>query len=362
MAKHQKPTRTKKIITGASVIAGTGAIAMGLSMVPANAFPGQAGLIKCESGGNPTIVNNTAAGQRAGRPAGLFQIVTGTWRANGGLQFAPTADKATPAQQQIVADRIYARSGARPWECKPGPGPAQWSHFGGGIGGSVPVPAHVAAPVARGPVVWPVQGKLTSGFGPRNDGFHAGIDLAAPIGTPIHSATSGVVINAGTARGFGLWVRVKAADGTITVYGHVHSYSVKVGQQVAAGQVIAAVGSRGASTGPHLHFEVIVHGVKVNPLTWLTAHGANKAAPAAPQAPAAKPRVTAPDPAPEPAPTPPGHSNTYTVKAGDTLWDIAAENLHNPNQWHAVYALNKSVVGEKPGHILPGQVLRLPGQ
>jgi LysM repeat protein len=95
----------------------------------ANAFPGQAGLVKCESGGNPTAVNNTAAGQAAGRPGGLFQIVTGTWLSNGGGQFAPTADKAAPWQQQIVADRIYARQGAAPWQCKTGAGPAQFSNF-----------------------------------------------------------------------------------------------------------------------------------------------------------------------------------------------------------------------------------------
>jgi LysM repeat protein len=96
----------------------------------ANAFPGQAGLVKCESGGNPTAVNNTAAGQAAGRPGGLFQIVTGTWLSNGGGQYAPTADKAAPWQQQIVADRIYARQGAAPWQCKTGSGPAQFSNFG----------------------------------------------------------------------------------------------------------------------------------------------------------------------------------------------------------------------------------------
>jgi resuscitation-promoting factor RpfA len=95
----------------------------------ANAFPGQAGLVRCESGGHPAIVNNTAAGRRAGRPAGLFQIVTGTWLANGGGQFAPTADRAAPWQQQIVANRIYARQGASPWACKPGPGPARFSNY-----------------------------------------------------------------------------------------------------------------------------------------------------------------------------------------------------------------------------------------
>ncbi|MEU4672608.1 transglycosylase family protein [Amycolatopsis sp. NPDC023774] len=111
-----------------------GAALGGIGLVgagPANAFPGQAGLVKCESSGNPTAVNNTAAGQRAGRPAGLFQIVTKTWLANGGGQFAPTADKASPAQQQVVADRIYAKSGSAPWECSTGSGPAGFGSFSG---------------------------------------------------------------------------------------------------------------------------------------------------------------------------------------------------------------------------------------
>ncbi|HJQ47287.1 MAG TPA: transglycosylase family protein [Amycolatopsis sp.] len=151
MGRHSKPNRTKTVIkrTGATA-AIAGAAIGGIGIVgagTASAFPGQAGLVKCESGGNPAIVNNTAAGQRAGRPAGLFQIVTGTWLANGGGQFAPTADKATPAQQQVVADRIYAKSGSAPWECHTGSGPAQFSHFGGQTGGGSAEPG--SAPTQR---------------------------------------------------------------------------------------------------------------------------------------------------------------------------------------------------------------------
>ncbi|MEV4599868.1 transglycosylase family protein [Amycolatopsis sp. NPDC049253] len=135
MGRHSKPSHTKTVLkrTGATA-ALAGATLGGIGLVgagPANAFPGQAGLVKCESSGNPTAVNNTAAGQRAGRPAGLFQIVTKTWLANGGGQFAPTADKATPAQQQVVADRIYAKSGSAPWECSTGAGPAGFGSFSG---------------------------------------------------------------------------------------------------------------------------------------------------------------------------------------------------------------------------------------
>jgi LysM repeat protein len=144
--------------TGATAaLAGAAVGGIGIAMSgTANAFPNQAGLVRCESGGNPAAVNNTAAGQAAGRPAGLFQIVTGTWLANGGGQFAPTADKAAPWQQQIVADRIYARQGSAPWECKPGPGPAQFANFG--QSGSAPAPAQAADPApAKAKAKAPVQ-------------------------------------------------------------------------------------------------------------------------------------------------------------------------------------------------------------
>ena len=134
MGRHSKPSKTKTVLkrTGATAaIAGAAVGGIGIAGAgTANAFPGQAGLVKCESGGNPAAVNNTAAGQRAGRPAGLFQIVTKTWLANGGGQFAPTADKAAAWQQQIVADRIHARQGSAPWECGTGAGPAGFAFFG----------------------------------------------------------------------------------------------------------------------------------------------------------------------------------------------------------------------------------------
>jgi murein DD-endopeptidase MepM/ murein hydrolase activator NlpD len=84
------------------------------------------------------------------------------------------------------------------------------------------------------------------------------------------------VIEAGPASGFGLWVRIQHADGTITVYGHMDSFSVYEGQQVKAGEQIARMGNRGESTGTHLHFEVWEPGgMKVDPLPWLAEHGIN---------------------------------------------------------------------------------------
>ncbi|GAA0237685.1 M23 family metallopeptidase [Saccharothrix mutabilis subsp. mutabilis] len=120
----------------------------------------------------------------------------------------------------------------------------------------------------------PASGDFTSGYGGRWGGMHYGIDIAGPIGTPILAAADGVVIEAGPASGFGLWVKVEHADGTVTVYGHVDTYSVRKGQVVQAGEQIARMGNRGFSTGPHLHFEVWnPDGMKINPLSWLNSKG-----------------------------------------------------------------------------------------
>lgn len=115
-----------------------------------------------------------------------------------------------------------------------------------------------------------ITGRLTSGFGSRWGAKHQGLDIAAPIGTPIRVPLAGTVIDSGPASGFGLWVRVRHADGTVTTYGHVNRAFVRTGQQVAAGQKIAEVGNRGRSTGPHLHIEVTTPGgTKINPKPWL---------------------------------------------------------------------------------------------
>jgi murein DD-endopeptidase MepM/ murein hydrolase activator NlpD len=128
------------------------------------------------------------------------------------------------------------------------------------------------APIGR--AVEMITGRVTSGFGGRWGTVHQGLDIAAPIGTPIRVPLGGTVIDSGPARGFGLWVRVRHDDGTITVYGHINRSLVKVGQKVAAGEEIAEVGNRGQSTGPHLHIEVITPGgKKINPRPWLDEHG-----------------------------------------------------------------------------------------
>ena len=129
---------------------------------------------------------------------------------------------------------------------------------------------------AHTPVVRPVNGIITSGFGSRWGTMHSGLDFANPIGTPIHSVSSGTVIEAGPASGFGLWVRVRQDDGTTAVYGHVNDILTVVGKRVDAGETIATVGNRGYSTGPHLHLEIWDQsGRKVDPSSWLAARGVN---------------------------------------------------------------------------------------
>ena len=115
------------------------------------------------------------------------------------------------------------------------------------------------------------DGTLTSEFGPRGGRMHKGIDLGAPIGTPIYAPAAGEVIDTGEASGFGLWVRIRHDDGTETRYGHIHRDHVSVGDRVEAGDLIAEVGNRGRSTGPHLHFEVYEGGEAINPAGWLEA-------------------------------------------------------------------------------------------
>ncbi|MFD9733584.1 M23 family metallopeptidase [Umezawaea sp. NPDC059074] len=132
-----------------------------------------------------------------------------------------------------------------------------------------------AEEAARRPkVVKPAEGSFTSGFGGRWGTTHYGVDIANAIGTPIVSAMDGVVIEAGPASGFGLWVRVQHTDGTVTVYGHVNEIIAGTGTQVKAGDLIATIGNRGQSTGPHLHFEVWLNGgQKIDPQSWLAERG-----------------------------------------------------------------------------------------
>jgi murein DD-endopeptidase MepM/ murein hydrolase activator NlpD len=126
------------------------------------------------------------------------------------------------------------------------------------------------------PQVMPADsGEITSGFGYRADpftgggAFHPGLDFRGAYGAPIHAAAEGVVSFVGQIRGYGNVVEVSHGNGLLTRYAHMSKTMATVGQKVAAGDVIGAIGSTGRSTGPHLHFEVRINGSVVNPRPFL---------------------------------------------------------------------------------------------
>lgn len=122
--------------------------------------------------------------------------------------------------------------------------------------------------------VYPVpNARITSRYGYRSMGgrgeFHPGIDLAAPYGTPVYATGSGMVVYAGWKNGYGNFIVIDHGNGYVTRYAHHSRILVSVGDQVTKGQHIAAVGSTGRSTGPHVHYEVYRHGTRQNPSTYL---------------------------------------------------------------------------------------------
>jgi len=117
---------------------------------------------------------------------------------------------------------------------------------------------------------WPVaQGTVSSGFGMRNGAMHDGVDIAAPVGTPIHAADSGIVIFSGQLHGYGNTVIVRHDTDYVTVYGHNQVNLVQEGARVTRGQTIAELGRSGRATGANLHFEVRCDNVARDPLAYL---------------------------------------------------------------------------------------------
>ena len=130
---------------------------------------------------------------------------------------------------------------------------------------------------ARAPLFTkPAEGAFTSGFGMRWGSMHNGVDIANTPGTPIRAVAAGTVIDSGPAQGYGNWIRIRHEDGSISVYGHMQSLYVAVGEVVQPGQLIAGMGSEGFSTGSHLHFEIWPDGATPSdPAPWLAARGIN---------------------------------------------------------------------------------------
>lgn len=191
-------------------------------------------------------------------------------RANGGAVLACCGDD--PARRQVTV-RVAPASGllSAVVPAVEARAAATLVGVGGGIAGAGVTPG----PVGPGGRMWPLAAPMTSGFGTRihpltgTARLHAGIDLAAPTGTPIRAAATGTVVVAAPMGGYGNTVDIRHADGTTTRYAHQSRLLVRSGQQVTAGQVIGLVGSTGASTGPHLHFEVRTPAGPIDPHTWL---------------------------------------------------------------------------------------------
>jgi murein DD-endopeptidase MepM/ murein hydrolase activator NlpD len=130
---------------------------------------------------------------------------------------------------------------------------------------SAPQPAETADDF----ILWPVQGTINSGFGPRGASLHDGIDIAAPEGTPIQAVERGEVIYSDQLRGYGNIVIIRHAGGLVSVYAHNQVNLVREGSMVERGDVIAKVGSTGRVTGPHLHFEIRKHNAAQDPVRYL---------------------------------------------------------------------------------------------
>jgi murein DD-endopeptidase MepM/ murein hydrolase activator NlpD len=131
------------------------------------------------------------------------------------------------------------------------------------------------AALADAPSMWPIEGRVASSFGEREDpfkgegAFHSGIDIDAPYGTPVRASADGEVLDETMGSGYGRQVVLDHGHDVLTVYGHLSASAVVPGEHVVRGQVIAYVGQSGRATGPHLHYEVRVHNVPVNPHKYL---------------------------------------------------------------------------------------------
>jgi murein DD-endopeptidase MepM/ murein hydrolase activator NlpD len=127
----------------------------------------------------------------------------------------------------------------------------------------------------NGPSIYPTFGRWSDGWGVRMHPiyhkfiFHSGIDFANKVGTPVYATGDGEIIATSYDPEYGKLIKIRHANGYETRYGHLYHFEAAIGDQVRKGQIIALMGDTGRSTGPHLHYEVLINGVKVNPARYL---------------------------------------------------------------------------------------------
>jgi len=145
----------------------------------------------------------------------------------------------------------------------------------GAATGAMPLPPG-AIKAGSGSMIWPVDGPIASGFGPRTiEGhyeYHPGIDIAVPEGTPIRAALAGTVAfteSEAESGGYGNYTCIDHGGGLSTCYAHQSAFAVNPGQQVEQGEVIGYSGCTGYCLGPHVHFEVRINGEVTDPLSYL---------------------------------------------------------------------------------------------
>jgi murein DD-endopeptidase MepM/ murein hydrolase activator NlpD len=213
------------------------------------------------------------AGAASPASAGIAGISTSLGRGSVVMRSSATGASALTRSATTRAGRAFTRDPLTLAGQSPGPASPR---------AAARVPAAAVRPAARAAIrsapvapTWtrPNRGPLSSPFGTRWGRPHEGIDLAGGYGSPILAAADGVVLYAGPEIGYGRVVKIRHADGTQTWYGHMSKCLVNTGDRVKVGQEIALVGSAGDATGPHLHFEVRVGGVPVDPVPFLAQRG-----------------------------------------------------------------------------------------
>ncbi len=129
--------------------------------------------------------------------------------------------------------------------------------------------------LSTSPSIWPIRGRINSSFGYRrapfggHRSFHKGIDIKGTVGAPVVATAAGVITRAGYNGAYGICVDIDHGAGIITKYAHLQLATVKVGQQVKRGEMVGRIGMTGRTTGPHLHYEVVVGGVPRDPMKYI---------------------------------------------------------------------------------------------